>query len=157
MSHLCASSVKKHIFYLDEAIHTSTRSKCVSHKVGCVIVKDDDIIATGYNGTPYGYPNCCEVFPQGHNEDHHDWANHHEIHAEQNAICRSAKTGRSINGGIMYCTLKPCMHCTKLIIMSGISAIYYINKYHRNDDTLIDKFLEDNGVICEQIEIPNKG
>lgn len=143
--------LNKHKYYLDHAILVAKRSKCISHQVGCVIVKDDDIIVSGYNGTPPGYINCNDKFCDGYHESHHEWSNIHEIHAEQNAICRAARKGIPIQDAIIYSTLKPCMHCSKMIVMAGIKEIYYIKKYDRNDDNSIDEFLKDNNIKCEQI------
>jgi dCMP deaminase len=143
--------LQEHKFFLSIAQKTSERSKCVSHKVGCVIVRKGDIVVSGYNGTPPKYPNCCEVFPNGYADTHHDWSNHHEVHAEQNAISRASKHGIKTNKSTAYCTLKPCMHCTKSLIMAGIKKIYYIDTYGRNDDITLDAYIKANKVKIKQI------
>ena len=114
----------------------ASKSKCVSHHVGAVIVKDKRIIACGYNGTPPGVKNCNEVFDaNGFNrEEHHKWSRNIEIHSESNCIAYSAKHGLNIEGSDMYVTISPCNECLKLIIMSGIKNVYYLFKYDK--DTL---------------------
>lgn len=132
-------------------------SKCVSRQVGCVIVKDRGIISAGVNGTPPGFINCNEKFPNGINcrhatRGHHDWSNIHEIHAEQNAIARAAKSGVDTSNSTVYCTLKPCMHCTKLLIAAGITHIIYEEEYFRNDDEQIDKLLNECNIKINSID-----
>lgn len=141
--------------FINCALEMATLSKCISHKVACILVFDGRIISTGINGTPPGFKNCCEEFPVNSNDvvpnRHHEWSNLHEIHAEQNAIAVAAKNGLSVNGAIAYSTLKPCMHCTKLLIASGIAKIFYSEKYNRNDDKALDALLTSCNITCEQI------
>lgn len=149
------SNVLDNVF-INCATELASLSKCVSHKVACILVIDGRIVSTGINGTPPGFRNCCEEFASfEHTEDcpdrHHEWSNLHEIHAEQNAIAVAAKNGVPVKGATAYSTLKPCMHCTKLLIASGISKIYYDQRYDRNDDTSLDVLLETCGVECNQI------
>ena len=108
----------------------------------------------GYNGTPVGFDNCCEVFDKDFDaEEHHNWSNVNEIHAEMNAILFAAKNGISIDAAEMYCTLHPCNHCLKNLIQSGIKKIYYIEEYPR---TVKDKRLLEHalamGIEIEKIE-----
>jgi len=117
-------------------------SKCISWKVGAVIVKDDKLVGHGYNGTPSGQPNCCDVnnglkinsvwkSEEAHNA-HHLWSKTNEIHAEMNAIMHSSQEDR--NGATLYCTLQPCKECSKNIAGSGIKHVVYAEKYHRTTD-----------------------
>ncbi len=137
-------------FFKDTALNLAKQSKCVSRKVGCLIIKDGRIISMGYNGTPIGYVNCNEVFNEHKfdREKHHEWSHKHEIHAEQNALAFAAKNGVPIEGCIMICTLEPCNDCLKLIIQSGINELYYINKYDKRDqcdpsfDNYVAKFIK---------------
>lgn len=129
----------------------SEKSRCVSHHVGCVIVKDGRIISSGINGTPPGLPNCCEVFDINgfDREEHHIWSKNNEVHSEANSIAFSAKNDINIEGSTMYVTISPCNECLKLIIMAGIKNVYYLFKYDK--DTL-------NPVLLQNIkveEIPN--
>ena len=128
-------------------------SKCVSYKVACLFVKDGRIIATGINGTPPGYLNCCDRFPGGKTPEHHEWSDTHEIHAEQNAITYAARKGIALEGSTVYCTLKPCKHCTKLLITLGVHNIFYIDRYRRNDDDTLDLFLLRCTINITQLEV----
>lgn len=114
----------KHTFYLNIATSVAQASYCERNKVGCIIVKDDNIIAYGYNGTIRGFDNKCE-------EDNVTLPT--VLHAESNAITKCSKSNYSSNDAILYTTLSPCLECAKLIIQSGITEVYYICNY-RNDD-----------------------
>lgn len=95
-------------------------------KVGCLIVKDTHIIAEGYNGTPKGFDNNCE------NETTEGLVTKPEVlHAESNAITKLAKSTNSSEGATLYCTLEPCIECSKLIIQAGIKRVVF-SKFHRN-------------------------
>jgi dCMP deaminase len=141
-----------HQLRLRQAYETASKSSCVSRQVGALIVRDDRIISEGYNGTPKGFINCCDVFNEV-DPSHHEWSNIHEIHAEMNSILWAARKGISVEGGIMYSTTKPCLQCTKNIIASGINEIYFCEHYPRNDNDILDKFLNENGVLCKQIKL----
>lgn len=110
-------------------------SKCVSFKVGAILVKDSRIISTGYNGTPKGFINCEEMFKnydKSQRDMHHNFSEMFEIHAELNAILCAASYGISINGCDLYCTLHPCNDCLKMICNSGIKNIFYKDNYDKS-------------------------
>lgn len=130
----------KNNLYIDIAKRIALESKCISTKVGCVIVKDGRIISIGYNGTPIKYTNCVDWWEKNniekydkfnveHRKKHREWSDIHEIHAEMNAIMFAAKNGISIEDSTLYCTLFPCQHCLKNIVQSGIKQLYYIDEY----------------------------
>jgi dCMP deaminase len=125
----------KHDFFLKTTINLAGESKCVSRQVGALIVHDNRIISTGYNGTPEGHVNCNQVFDKNNfiREEHHKFSEQQEIHAEQNAICFAAKHGISTNNATLYCSLEPCDTCLKVIIACGIKKIYYLNDYDLTD------------------------
>jgi len=108
------------------------RSTCLRRKVGAVVVKDKNILATGYNGAPTGISHCGEVgclreklnVPSG---ERHELCR--GLHAEQNAIIQAAKHGVNIEGGVLYCTNSPCVICSKMIINAGIRKIVYLDGY----------------------------
>lgn len=119
-----------HEYFMDIAELVSTRSTCDRKKVGAVIVKDKNILATGYNGSIAGLPHCDEIG--------HDMVSGHcvrTIHAEQNAIVQAAKHGVKIQDAEIYINTYPCWNCFKLIANSGIKKIYYKDAY--NIDTRI--------------------
>lgn len=111
---------KKHDLYMRIADAVALSSHCKRSKVGCIIVKNDNIIGIGYNGTPSGFENNCECNNVTKNE---------VLHAESNAITKCAKSTISSDGSVMYCTLMPCFNCAKLIIQSGIKQVIYKDDY----------------------------
>ena len=119
---------------------TATRSPCERLQVGCLLVKDNRIIAQGYNGFLPGCPHHSIV------KDNHEQAT---VHAEQNAITDCAKRGVCCNNSVAYITHFPCLVCTKILLSSGIKEINYINDY-KNDD-LVYKFAQDMNVTIKQI------
>ena len=102
---------------------TATRSPCERLQVGCILVKDNRIIAQGYNGYLPGCPHTQVI------EDGHEIAT---VHAEQNAIIDCAKRGVSCQNCTAYITHYPCYNCTKMLCAAGIIKIKYINDYNNN-------------------------
>jgi dCMP deaminase len=102
--------------YMDIAKRVSEMSWDSDTKVGAIIVKDGNIISMGWNGTPSGFPNDCKHPSTGVTLPY-------VIHAEANAISKLARDGGNGLGATLYCTLAPCMECTKLILQSGISEV----------------------------------
>jgi len=113
---------KWHKFYMAVTHEAAKLSYCNKRQVGCIIVKDKRIISYGYNGTLPGDDNKCE--------DEYGITKDTVIHAEQNALIKVASSNDSTVGAIMYCTISPCLQCSKLIIASGISKFIYedVNK-----------------------------
>ncbi|MBO7722004.1 MAG: dCMP deaminase family protein [Kiritimatiellae bacterium] len=110
----------------------ASRSNCLRRHVGAVVVRDRHILATGYNGTPYGVsncfaggcPRCAGVTGSGERLEECLC-----VHAEQNAICQAALHGHAINGSTIYITFSPCLTCAKLIINSGVKEVVYAGEY----------------------------
>ena len=126
--------------YMDMAQRWSLLSAARRKKVGCLIVKDGAIISDGYNGTPKGFDNNCEILNETNSQqncgDHcsNKYATKPEVlHAESNAITKLAKSTQSSNGSTMYITISPCVECSKLIIQSGISRVVY-GEIYRDDE-----------------------
>lgn len=114
----------KHNFYLNIALVVAKASYCTRSKVGAVLVKDDNIISFGFNGTPSGFENVCEV----------DNVTKPEVlHAESNAITKCAKSTYSSVNSTLYLTMSPCFDCAKLIIQAGIKEVFYIEQYRITD------------------------
>ena len=111
--------------YLKMAEDLSALSHAKRRKVGCLIVKDTQIISEGYNGTPCGFDNSCEY------TDHVDemYTKPEVLHAESNAITKLARSTNSSEGATMYVTCSPCFDCAKLIIQAGIKRVVYKNLY----------------------------
>ena len=123
-------------FFLKTAYLLGQESKCVSKQVGALIVRDNRIVSMGYNGTPAGYENCCDHFPnydpKKDRDAHHEWSRIYEIHAEQNAIDFAAKYGVYTNECDLYCILEPCDECLKSIKAAGIKKIYFVYEYDKS-------------------------
>lgn len=107
------------------------RSTCVRKKVGAIIVKDKNIISTGYNGSIRGLEHC-ETIGCLMNEGHCT----RTIHAEANAIIQAAKHGLMIDRAEIYISASPCFNCFKLIANSGIKKIYFMEFYR--DERIIE-------------------
>lgn len=103
------------------ALEVAKASYCERKKVGALIVKGDNVIAIGYNGTISGFPNVCELQDGTTRPD--------VLHAESNAIAKCAKSSNSSDGATLYVTLSPCFECAKIIIQSGIKEVIYLEKY----------------------------
>ncbi len=117
-------------YFMNIARQAAARSTCDRKFVGAVIVRDRNILSTGYNGSIRGMPHCDEVG--------HDLENGHcvaTIHAEANAILQAAKNGVNISGAEIYTTASPCWNCFKLIANSGIRRIYY-GEFYRDEKSL---------------------
>ncbi|MBO4771735.1 MAG: dCMP deaminase family protein [Bacteroidales bacterium] len=111
--------------YLRMARIWAENSYCTRRQVGALIVKDKMIISDGYNGTPSGFENVCEL------ED--GSTKPYVLHAEANAITKVAKSNNNSLGATLYVTASPCMECAKLIIQSGIRRVVYGEMYRLTD------------------------
>lgn len=150
------------IVYMGMAECVSKLSYAQRSKVGCVIVTPEgQVISQGYNGTPSGMDNCCEIEEVVHDFDSDgDYSEYIKLvtkkevlHAESNAITKCAKYGGSTNNSTIYVTLSPCYECAKLIIQAGIKRVVYKDIYRITDGL---DLLTQAGIICEQIDIENK-
>ena len=128
----------------------SKRATCDRGRSGCVIVRGNVLLATGYVGSPTGSPHCDDV---GHlmktvtNED--GTTSRHcmrTAHAEANAICQAAKNGIAINGATLYCRMVPCRNCAMLIANSGIVRVVVQTQYHGSSNTESQEILKNAGV-----------
>ncbi len=126
------------VYFIELAQKVATRSTCPRKQVGAVIIKDKNILSTGYNGSLRGLPHCTEVGCLI--EDDHCVRT---IHAEANAIIQAAKHGVEIDGSHIYVTASPCFNCFKLIANSGISKIYFLEFYR---DKRITDFADQVGI-----------
>ena len=139
-------------YFMKVAEDIATRSTCLRRQVGAVLVKDNRIIATGYNGAPDGMQHCLEIgclreqqnIPSGKNIELC-----RAVHAEQNALMQAAKHGGSVNGAKLYVTTYPCVTCAKLLIQAGVNEIVYINAY---PDYLSEEILAKSSVAVRKLE-----
>lgn len=139
-------------YFMEIAQVAQKRSTCIRRQVGAVIVKENRIMATGYNGAPKGVKHCEEIgclreklqIPSG---QRHELCR--ALHAEQNAIIQVANLGTSIEGAALYCTHHPCVICAKMIINCNIRRIVIQQGY---PDELSQELLNEAGVVVEMLK-----
>ena len=145
----------------------STRSTCNSRPTGAVLVKDKQILATGYNGSMPGAPHCTDqTMPDGSPYCHRralqiadvDKYNYcRASHAEAKAIAQAARYGVAIKGATLYVTLEPCLVCIKLLATAQITRVYYEIPYESRDrarDSFWRETVQDAGIeVYEQLSI----
>lgn len=141
------------ITYLKMADEWAQLSKAKRRKVGCLIVRDGQIISDGYNGTPAGFDNTCEFVNEGFLDraENKLQTKPEVLHAESNALMKLAKSTNSSKDSTIYLTMSPCFDCAKLIIQAGVTRVVYSEKY-RNQEGI--EFLHSNNVIAERVNIP---
>ena len=138
-------------YFLELCEIVAKRATCDRGKTASIIVKNKQILTTGYVGSPVGLPHCDEV-------GHHLKKTVHEdgeitthcvrtIHSEQSAICQAAKLGISLDGATIYCLMMPCFTCAKMIINCGIKRVVAKKRYHADKDS--EKILIDAGIKLE--------
>lgn len=140
-------------YFMSMAELASRRSTCIRRQVGAVLVKDNQVLSTGYNGAPKGLPNCCDLneclrqkleIPQGKN---HELCR--AVHAENNAITQCAVNGVSCRGATLYVTASPCSMCMKQIINAGIVRVVALDDY---PDDLSKKLLQESEIEFMRFE-----
>ena len=127
-----------HAYFMSIAERVASRATCDRKHVGAVIVRDKQILATGYNGSISGLPHCDEV---GHLMENGHCVR--TVHAEANAVAQAAKNGVNINNSSIYITASPCLTCFKLLANAGIKEVYYKEFYR---DERITVFAEQAGI-----------
>lgn len=119
-------------YFMEIAYTVAKRSTCLRRQVGALLVKDNHILSTGYNGAPSGLNHCIDIgclrqqlnVPSG---ERHELCR--GLHAEQNAIIQAAVQGVSVKGSTLYCTLSPCSLCAKMLINAGVERIVFDGVY----------------------------
>ena len=126
-------------YFMEIANTVSKRATCDRGRSGCVIVRDRQILVSGYVGSPIGMPHCDEVGHQFKQIIHEDGTKTQHcvrtVHAEQNAICQAAKRGIALEDATLYCRMTPCRTCAMLIINCGISRVVCEKKYHSGSES----------------------
>ena len=132
------------LYFMKIAATVASRATCDRKHVGCVVVRDHTILATGYNGSIAGLEHCDEA---GHMmEDGHCVRT---IHAENNAIIQAARNGVRIEGGTIYVTASPCWSCFKMIANAGVKRIVF-GEFYR--DPRIFEFAQRLSIELTQLE-----
>lgn len=123
---------KEEHFYMSVAREAATMSHAVRNKVGACVVTSSGAMFYGYNGTPAGRENCCEIEVDGALV-----TKQHVVHAEVNALAKAAREGVSTVGSIVYVTLSPCVPCATILASFGVKGVVF------------DEFYRDGGGIIE--------
>ncbi len=127
-------------YFLQIATLAATRSTCLRRNVGCVLVRDRHVLATGYNGVPAKAPHCPDKgclrqernIPSGQRMDIC-----RAVHAEANAIAQCAKLGVCVQGATAYVTVTPCSKCAALLVQAGVTAVVSSGVYPDEDTKAI--------------------
>ena len=144
-------------YFMEITRLVARRSSCLRRQVGAVLVKEKNILASGYNGVPTGITHCAETgclraklnVPSG---ERHELCR--GLHAEQNAIIQAAKHGTNIDGATLYSTTMPCIICAKMIINAGILRVVYEEGYA---DELSREMVAESGLLVEKFIAPTVG
>lgn len=138
-------------YFMEVMEAISKRGTCDRGRSGCVIVRNKQILVTGYVGSPAGLVHCDEA---GHHfkkilKEDGSISQHcvRTVHAEQNAICQAAKLGVSIDGATVYCRMTPCRVCAMLLINCGIKRIVCERKYHAGVES--EEMFKEVGIAIE--------
>ncbi len=144
-------------YFLMLAKLAATRSTCLAFPVGAVIVKDRQVLATGYNGPPSGSVHCTAqgyCYPGLESCNARADLPSRAVHAEANAIAQAAKHGIATDGASIYVTLEPCLSCLKLIVSAGIRTVYFETPFFSETSAIVrDAFIADRLVRMTQIAL----
>jgi dCMP deaminase len=133
-------------YYMNIAIAVRKKANCLGRRVGAVIVRENRIVATGYNGTPEGMQNCLnggcvrckdkKSFAPGVGYDVCIC-----VHAEQNALITAARFGNAIEGSTVYSTMRPCFDCTKAMLQAKVEGVCYLHDWTPKDNPLREQYM----------------
>lgn len=136
----------RHEYYMNIAMAVRKKANCLGRKVGAVMVKDNRIISTGYNGTPEGVENCTD----GGCVRCRDRITYKAsvgydvcicVHAEQNALISAARFGNAVEDTVVYSTLRPCFDCTKAMLQAKVLAVYYLHDWQHPINELHEQYM----------------
>lgn len=123
------------VYFLEIAALTATRATCDRKHVGAVLVRENRILAGGYNGSIAGLNHC--------DEEGHDMLGGHcvrTVHAEVNAVADAARRGVALAGSTVYVTALPCWPCFKILAQAGTVRVVYAEAYRAEDEQAIRTF-----------------
>ncbi len=144
-------------YFLMLAKLAATRSTCLAFPVGAVIVKNKQVLATGYNGPPSGSEHCLSqgfCYPGLSSCDASKVLPSRAVHAEANAIAQASKHGIATEGASIYVTLEPCLSCLKLVMSAGIREVYYETPFvSQASGQVRDLFVAEGLVHIQQIHL----
>ncbi|MCD5407469.1 MAG: cytidine/deoxycytidylate deaminase family protein [Desulfotomaculum sp.] len=130
-------------YFMDITKLAASRATCLRRQVGALLVKDNHILASGYNGAPSGLKHCLDIgclrdrqkIPSG---QRHELCR--GLHAEQNVLIQAAVHGIAVKGATVYATHQPCILCAKMLINAGIKRVVFAGDYP--DQMALDMFGE---------------
>lgn len=141
-----------HQYFMEMCDLVAKRSTCLRRKVGAVLVKDNQVLSTGYNGAPKHVSHCADRGGCMRQKLNIPSGKQQELcmasHAEMNAIAQAACMGIKVEGAILYCNTRPCSICTRIIINAGIKEVYYREYY---PDEFSDQLFKEAGIKLEQL------
>lgn len=132
-------------YYMGIAMAVRARANCLGNRVGAILVLDDRIISTGYNGTPSGMVNCLD----GGCERCADRGKYGPaagydvcicVHAEQNALIAAARFGIAVAGATLYTTMQPCFGCAKELLQAQVRGVRYLHPWQPSDTELLRQY-----------------
>ncbi|RLV94725.1 hypothetical protein JA1_001520 [Spathaspora sp. JA1] len=144
-------------YFMRLADLAALRSNCMKRRVGCVIVRESRVVATGYNGTPRHLTNCNEGGCSRCNKGHGSGASLSTclcLHAEENALLEAGRD-RIRDDSVLYCNTCPCLTCSIKIVQSGIKEVVYAQNYSM--DSQSHKVMSEAGIILRQFQPPMDG
>lgn len=131
-------------YFADIANEVATRSTCDRKHVGCVLVVDRRIVATGYNGSVPGQPHCDDA---GHDMDEGHCVR--TVHAEVNAVAQAARAGVPVKDATAYVNTYPCWPCLKVLLTAGVVGIVYEDEYRA--DPRVEEAARASGVLLRRL------
>jgi len=140
-------------YFMNIAHVVASRSNCCRRQVAAVLVLDQRIISTGYNGTPRGITNCCDGGCERCNSDVPSGTDLHQClcsHAEENSIVQAAYHGIAVKGATLYTTFSPCLQCAKMIINAGIKEVVFHKRYSIDDVSM--RLLREADIMVRSLE-----
>ena len=125
----------RHKYFMNIAMAVRLRANCRGNRVGAIVVLDNRIISTGYNGTPENMTNCLDggCYRCANRDKSYKSGEAYDlcicVHAEQNAILAAARFGISTSGSTMYTTMRPCFGCAKEMLQAQVRSVYYLHEW----------------------------
>ena len=133
-------------YYMKIAMSVRSRADCLGNRVGAVLVLDDRIVSTGYNGTPANMKNCTDGGCRrcGDREKYTSGTAYDLcicVHAEQNAVLAAARFGIATEGAFLYSTMRPCFGCTKELLQARVNAVHYLHEWEYPDPEMQEQYI----------------
>src|ERR1044071_9475267 len=126
-------------YYMGIAMAVREKANCTGNRVGAVVVLENRVISTGYNGVPEGMPNCLDGGclrcrnPNGQFVSGTGYDLCICVHAEQNAILTAARFGISVQDATIYTTMQPCFGCAKELLQAHVKRVVYMHPWMPSD------------------------